>query len=60
MGLFGNLLSGIVKTALTPVAVAKDAINIVTDQDVNSTKKLLESVKEDVEDAMDDLAEGEL
>ena len=59
MGLFTNMLSGIVKTALTPVAVVKDTVNIVTGQEVDSTKKLLESAKEDIEEAMDDLAEGD-
>lgn len=60
MGFFSNILSATVKTALTPVAVVKDAVNIVTGEEVESTKKLLESVKEDAEEAFDDLGDGEL
>ena len=60
MGFLGNLISGTVKLALTPLAVAKDAVNVVTDQEIDATKKLLESAKDDAEEALDDLAEGDL
>lgn len=60
MGLFTNLLSATIKTALSPIAVAKDAINIVTGEEAETTKKLLESIKEDIEDSGDDFADGEL
>lgn len=60
MGFFSNILSATVKTALTPIAVVKDTVNIVTGEEVESTKKLLESIKEDAEEAFDDLGDGEL
>jgi hypothetical protein len=60
MGFLTNLLSATVKTVLTPVAIAKDVVNVVVGEDANSTKKLLTSAKDDVEDAGDDLADGNL
>lgn len=60
MGFITNLISATVKTALTPLAVVKDAANVVTGAKADATKKLLESAKDDVEDAGDDLADGNL
>lgn len=60
MGFFGNLISATVKTVLTPIAVAKDVINVVTDDEIDTTKNLVNSIKKDIEKAGDDLAEGEL
>lgn len=60
MGFFGNIISATVKTALSPIAIAKDAVNIATGEEADATKKLLESAKEDASDAFDDLADGEL
>lgn len=60
MGFFSNIISATVKTALTPVAVVKDVVNIATGEEVDSTKKLLSSAKNDAEDAFDDLGDGEL
>lgn len=59
MGFFGNIFSAAVKTVLTPVAVATDVIKVVKEEEPNTTKNLLKSVKEDIEEAGDDLAEGE-
>lgn len=55
MGFFSNILSATVKTVLTPVAIVKDAVNVVTGEEADETKKLLESAGEDVEDAIDDI-----
>ena len=60
MGFLSNIISATVKTALTPVAIVKDAVNVVTGDEANTTKKLLSSAKKDADDAMDDIADGEL
>jgi len=60
MGFFGNAFSSLVKVALTPVAIVKDAVNVATGEEANATKEHIESTVEDAGDAMDDLAEGEL
>ena len=60
MGFFTNILSATVKTVLTPVAVVKDVVNIVTDEEANATKNLLNSAREDAEDAVDDLGDGDI
>lgn len=60
MGFFGNLFSAAVKTALTPVAIATDVIKVIKEEEPDATKNLLKSAKEDIEEAGDDLTEGEL
>lgn len=59
MGFLTNLVSAAVKTTLTPIAVAKDVVNIVTGNEPDSTKELLQSASEDVSEAVDDLGDGE-
>jgi hypothetical protein len=58
MGFLSNIVSATIKTALTPVAVVKDVINVATGQDPDTTKNLLESAGEDVSDAIDDITGG--
>lgn len=53
MGFFSNLTSGIIKVALTPVAVVVDAVNIVKGEEPDATKELLKSAGEDLSDAVD-------
>lgn len=60
MGFLTNLISATVKTALTPVAIAKDVVEVATGNEPENTKKLLESAADDVEEATDDLGDGEL
>ena len=58
MGLFDfvtNVVSATVKVAITPIAVAKDVYNVVTDQEVDATKSLLESAGDDLSDAADEI-----
>jgi hypothetical protein len=55
MGFLSNILSATVKTALTPVAVVKDIVNVATNQEPNNTKTLLESAGEDAENALDQI-----
>lgn len=60
MGFLTNIVSSVVKTALTPVAVVKDAVNVATGNEAESIKKLLASASEDLEDAFSDLGDGEV
>lgn len=60
MGFFSDIISATVKTAMTPIAVVKDAVNIVTGEDVDATKNLLESAGNDVKNSVDHLADGEI
>jgi hypothetical protein len=59
MGFLSNIVSATIKTALTPIAVVKDVVNIATDKDADATKNLLESAREDASDAFDNLGDGE-
>ena len=59
MGFLTNILSATVKTALTPIAVAKDVVNIATEEEIKSTKSLLESARNDVEEGFEDIGDGE-
>lgn len=54
------MFSAVVKTALTPVAVVKDVVNVATGEEADATKSLLESASDDVKDACDDLGDGEM
>ena len=60
MGFFTNLISATVKTALTPVAVVKDVVNIATGEDADATKSLLSSAASDVAESVDDLGDGDV
>jgi hypothetical protein len=60
MGFLSNMFSAAVKTALTPVAVVKDAVNVVTGEEPDATKNLLSSAAEDVAEATEDLGDGEI
>lgn len=60
MGFFSEMFSATVKTVLTPVAIVKDVVNVVTGEEATSTKEHLESAKEDAQQAMNDLCDGEL
>ena len=60
MGFLSGMFGAVVKTALTPIAVVKDAVNIAIGEDADATRSLLESAAEDVSDAVDDLGDGEM
>jgi hypothetical protein len=60
MGFLSNMFSAVVKTALTPVAVVKDVVNVVTGEEPDATKDLLTSAAEDVAEAAEDLGDGEI
>lgn len=48
-----DVMSASVKVAITPIAIAKDCVNVVVGIDPNSTKELLESAGDDLESAGD-------
>ena len=54
MAFFGNLISGLVKTALTPVAVVKDVVDVAQGYEPENTKELIDSAVEDIQYAFDD------
>jgi len=60
MGFFSNIVSATIKTVLTPIAVAKDVLNVVVGEEPEATKDLLDSAKDDAEEAMEDLVDGEM
>jgi hypothetical protein len=60
MGFITEIFGAAVKTALTPVAVVKDAVNIVTGAEPDTTTSLLESAVDDVADSIDSLSDGDV
>jgi hypothetical protein len=56
MGILTNLISAAVKTAIMPIAVVQDAVDVTMGVDPKNTKELLESASKDVERAVDTLA----
>lgn len=60
MGFFSNLVSATIKTALTPIAVVKDTIEVVAGYEATHTKDLLDDAKDDLCDAFDKLSDGDL
>ena len=60
MGFLSSIIGATVKTVLTPVAVVKDAVNIVSGESPDSTKNLLESIVNDLSEGVDDLGDGEI
>ena len=53
MGFLKNLILATVKTALTPVAIVKDVIDVATGEEAENTKRLLKSASKDAERAGD-------
>ena len=60
MGFLTNIVSATVKTALTPIAVVKDAVDVVRGEEPETTKALLSSAADDVKEAADDIGDGEM
>lgn len=60
MGFFSNIISATVKVALTPVAIVKDVVKVVQEEEPDTTKELLDSAKDDAEEAADNLADGDM
>lgn len=60
MGFLTNLVSATIKTALTPVAIVKDVVNIATGEEADATKELLNSAVQDVEESTEELGDGNI
>lgn len=60
MGFLSGIFSATVKAALTPIAIAKDVVNVATGEDAEATKNLLESAAKDTLEAIDDLDNGDV
>ena len=60
MGFLGDIFSGVVKVALTPVAIVKDIANIAEGETPNATKKLIKSTINDVKNAADEGLDGNI
>jgi len=58
MGFFSSIIGATVKTVLTPVAIVKDAVNVATGEEADTTKNLLSSAADDLSDAVDDITGG--
>lgn len=58
MGFFSNIISATVKTVLTPVAIVKDVVNVAVGEEPETTKELLKSAGEDLDQAIDDATGG--
>lgn len=55
MGFFSSIVSATVKTVLSPIAVVKDIGNTIVGEEVDSTKKHIDGISIDVEEAFDDI-----
>lgn len=52
MGFFSEIISATVKTALTPIAVVKDVVDVATGKEAENTKDLLKSAGKDFDKAV--------
>ena len=57
MGFLGNLVSSVVKVAITPVAVVADVVKVAVGVEPETTKDLLNSAMDDLSEAGDDIFE---
>jgi len=60
MGFLSKIISATVKTALTPIAIVKDGIDVVSGNEPSTTRDLLESASDDVKDSIDDLGDADI
>jgi hypothetical protein len=51
MSFLGKLVSGTIKAACTPIAIVRDVADVAQGKNPKSTKKLIDSSLEDIEDA---------
>lgn len=59
MGFFGNLVGAIVKTALTPIAIVKDVVEVTVGGEADNTSNLVENIVEDISQSIEDLSDGD-
>ena len=60
MGFFSKMFGATIKTALTPVAIIKDVVNIATGEEPDATKNLIKSAVEDTKEAIDDMGDADM
>ncbi len=58
MGFFSSITSAIVKVVLTPVAIVTDVVEIVKGEEPDTTKNLLQSAGDDLDDAINEATGG--
>lgn len=56
MGVFGNLLKGVLNAAVSPIVVATDLLK----GDFENTGKVAENIIDSIDDAVEDLTNGDL
>ena len=59
MGLFnviGNIASVAVKTATSPIAIVADVVDTAMGNEPKNTKRLVNSIANDLEDSLDELS----
>ena len=56
MGLFGNLIKGVVNVAISPIVVVTDVLQ----GDFENTAQVVENVVDSVSDGVEDLTNGDL
>lgn len=60
MGFLTNILGAAVKVVVTPVAIVKDVVDTVSGDIPDTTRKLVSSAVDDIEEGFDDLMDGDL
>lgn len=60
MGFFSEILGATIKTALTPITVVQDIVEVMAGNEPDNTLKLVKSVGKSVGRSLDDLSDGEL
>jgi len=60
MGFFSEIIGATVKTALTPISIVADVVEVATGNEPENTKKLVKSTVKSIGKSMDDLCDGEL
>jgi len=58
MGFFSSIISSAVKVAISPIAVVVDVVKVVKGEEPETTKDLLSSAGEDLNDAIDEVTGG--
>jgi hypothetical protein len=54
-GFLGDIAGATVKVALTPVAVLKDAANVITGNETDSTERLIKEAGKDLSKSIDEI-----
>lgn len=60
MGFLSKLVQAAVSTALTPIPVVKDIVDVALGETPKNTEKHLENISEEIEESFEDLEDGEI